>query len=404
MPRPTEPAVQRWRNWSGSIAFTPRRIEHPRDEDALCGLVRATLGRSGTIRAAGAGHSSTPLVECDDTLVSLDAFTGITASDAGLRQARVGPGTPLETLGPQLYERDLALPNYGDVSTQTIGGAIATGTHGTGPAQRNLSAMLVGARLVDGNGEVRCIGAGDIELLRAARVSLGTLGIFTELTLQLVPSFDVDRREYAIGTDAALAQLDALVASNRSFDFYWYPRRDDIKLRLVNPVGGGSRPERARQLTRRSGASHQVIPTHTGIPHRFEECEYALPAGQGAACFAAVRRRVLQRWRHLVGWRVLWRTVAADDTDLSAAHGRATVTISLHQNSELPWREYFADIEPIFRAHGGRPHWAKKHGCDAAMLAPLYPRWDAFARVRGRFDPQGVFLTPYLRSLLGVPA
>jgi FAD/FMN-containing dehydrogenase len=147
-----------------------------------------------------------------------------------------------------------------------------------------------------------------------------------------------------------------------------------------------------------------VIPTHSGIPHRFEESEYALPAEQGPACFRAVRERVLQRWRRVVGWRVLYRTLAADDADLSPAHGRDTVTISLHQNSTLPWREFFADIEPIFLAHGGRPHWAKKHTRGAAELAPLYPRWSQFHRVRREFDPQGVFMTPSMRELLEVPA
>lgn len=101
--------------------------------------------------------------------------------------------------------------------------------------------------------------------------------------------------------------------------------------------------------------------------------------------------------------RVLYRTVAADDAYLSPAHGRDTVTISLHQNSTLPWREYFDDIEPLFREHGGRPHWAKKHGLLADALEPLYPRWRDFAEARAALDPQGTFLTPAMRALLGVP-
>jgi FAD/FMN-containing dehydrogenase len=232
---------------------------------------------------------------------------------------------------------------------------------------------------------------------------MGTLGVLSTITLKLVPAFDVERREYATSTDAALANLDALSVGNRSFDFYWYPRRDDVKLRLVNPVGGGTDPlPYARELERRQGYGHQVIPTHSGIPHRFEECEYALPAEAGPACFREIRTRVMQRWRHVVGWRVLYRTVASDDADLSPAHGRETVTISLHQNHGLPWRAFFADIEPIFMAYEGRPHWGKKHGQRAESLAARYPRWEGFLRVRERLDPQGTFLTPYLARLLGV--
>lgn len=393
-----------WRNWSGSIAYRPQRIACPRDEDEVASLVREAAARHGALRVVGAGHSSSDIVRCEDTLVSLRHFAGIVEADPDAREAVVGAGSTLEDLGTALYEHDLALPNYGDVSTQTIGGAISTGTHGSGRLQPNLSQMLVEATLVDGQGRLRTITRDQVDALHAAQVALGTLGVFLWMRLKLVPSFDVERREYAIGTDAALAQLPELVEGNRSFDFYWYPRRDDIKLRLVNPTGGGTEPRGARLLTKTGGYGHHVIPTHTGIPHKFEESEYAVPLESGVACFRAVRERVKARWRHIAGWRVLYRTIRADEADLSPAYGRETVTISLHQNSTLPWRDYFDDVEPIFLEHGGRPHWAKKHNQAAATLAPRYPRWQAFARVREAFDPQGVLLTPYLRNLLGVSA
>ena len=394
-----------WRNWSGSVVFLPARIEEPRDEDALADLVRQARARGGQVRVVGSGHSSNDILACEDTLVSLRHFTGLRAADRAACEARAGAGSVLQELGRALYEEDLALPNYGDVATQTIGGVIGTGTHGTGPTLRNLSDMLLAARLVDGHGRVRTLARDDLDTLRAARVALGTLGIFTEVTLRLVPAFDVARREYACATEAGLAHLDELVHGNRSFDFYWYPRRDDMKLRLVNPVGGGSDPSAwARPLLHVDGYGHEVIPTHSGIPHRFEECEYALPAEAGEACFRAVRERVLARWRHVVGWRVLYRTVAADDADLSPAHGRATATISLHQNATLPWSAFFADLEPVFLDHGGRPHWAKKHGQRGAALARHYPRWDHFHGVRAEHDPDGVFLTPHLHELFGLAA
>src|SRR5687768_13707034 len=327
-----------WRNWSGSVVFRPREIARPRDTEALCGLVADSAARGEPVRVVGAGHSSNDILASEGRLVSLEHFKAIHAVDREACEATVGAGAVLSELGRTLYEHDLALPNYGDVATQTIGGAISTGTHRTGPTQPNLSQILLRLTLVDAEGRVRRIDRDDLDRLRTARVALGTLGAFTTLTLQLVPAFDVERREYAIGTEAALAQLDALDAGNRSFDFYWYPRRDDVKLRLVNPIGGGTVPADARPLTHDEGYSHEVIPTHSGIPHHFEESEYALPAENGPACFRAIRARVLQHWRHVVGWRVLYRTVAADDADLSPAHGRATATISLHQNSTLPWR------------------------------------------------------------------
>ncbi len=107
-----------------------------------------------------------------------------------------------------------------------------------------------------------------------------------------------------------------------------------------------------------------------------------------------------ERHRQYVGWRVLYRTIAADDGYLSPFSGRDSVTIAILQNNTLPYQPYFDDIEPIFLAHGGRPHWGKKHTLKARDLRPLYAKWDDFLRTRERLDPNGIFLSEYLRALL----
>src|SRR3954462_199402 len=101
-----------WRNWSGSIAFAPRRIECPRDEDAICALVADACASDRTLRVVGAGHSSSDIVRCDDTLVSLRHFKGIVSADRGACEATVRAGSTLADLGRELYTHDLAMPNY----------------------------------------------------------------------------------------------------------------------------------------------------------------------------------------------------------------------------------------------------------------------------------------------------
>lgn len=113
-----------------------------------------------------------------------------------------------------------------------------------------------------------------------------------------------------------------------------------------------------------------------------------------------IRERVLSRWRRSVCWRLLYRTVEADDSYLSPATGRRSVAISLHQNAGLPYEDYFRDIEPILLSHGGRPHWAKKHTLKKEELKRLYPDWDKFFNLREKLDPKGLFLNPYLKELL----
>jgi FAD/FMN-containing dehydrogenase len=302
--------------------------------------------------------------------------------------------------GKAFLEVGLATHNTGDVDVQTVAGAIGTGTHGTGRKLQNLSTMLIGARMVNGTGEIVEYSLEQHpEIIRALRVSLGALGIFTEIRLRLVPAFQLRRREWCTHIDDCMANLDQLIAENHNFDFYWYPRSDEAKLRTLNPPGAGSNSLLFAQVQKESTAwSNEVLPRRREL--KFEEMEYALDSAAGPECFQEVRRRVKAKWRKIVGWRVLYRTIAGDDAYLSPFYGRDSVTISIHQNVGLPFWEYFADIEPIFRAYGGRPHWGKKHTLKATDLRPLYPMWDRFLELQQRMDPHGVFLNGYLRELI----
>jgi FAD/FMN-containing dehydrogenase len=387
-------------NWSGSVPFRAEQVA-PESEQSLARLVQEARERGGVIRTLGAGHSSSEaLLMSDGILVRTRAFAGIERVDAGAREAWVGAGTTLDAVGQGLLEKRLALCNYGDVDVQTIGGAIATGTHGSGKRLQNLATMLVGARIVTGTGEIRKFSIeSDPAEIRGLRVSLGALGICTSVRLSLVDAYELHRREWCLPFEPAMAQFDAIAAVCRNVDMYWYPRSDGVKLRTLDRPG--EVPERvdAAKLEREEcGWAADVLPRTREL--KFEELEYAMPAEAGPECMRAVRHRVKARHRREVAWRVLYRTVAADDAFLSPAHGRDVVTISLHHNAGLPYEAYFSDVEPIFRSHGGRPHWAKKHSLNADALRRLYPKWDDFMRLRGQLDPDGVFMSRGMRSLL----
>jgi FAD/FMN-containing dehydrogenase len=390
-----------WSNWSGSLTFEPQQMEQPEDESSLIQIVQRAAEQGRKLRVVGAGHSSSPLVQTEDVLVSLNKFQGLITHNLDTCQAVLRTGMTIEDMGRDLQKIGLAMPNTGDVDVQTITGAIGTGTHGTGKRLQNLSTLLVGVRMVNGRGEINEYSIeNEPDALRALRVSLGSAGIFTEIRLQLVPAFQLHRQEWCTHIDDCLNHLDALMAQNRNFDFYWYPRSDEAKLRTLNVPGEEpDTPPYAKLVKENTGWSNEVLPRQRVL--KFDEMEYALPAEAGVACFQEVRQRIKAKWRRIVGWRLLYRTIAQDDTYLSPYYQRESVTISLHQNAGLPYEEYFADIEPVFRAYGGRPHWGKKHHLKAADLRPLYPMWEQFQSFRRRCDPDGRFLTPYLQELLG---
>jgi FAD/FMN-containing dehydrogenase len=389
-------------NWSGSLRFTPAERATAASEEDVVRAVESAAERGLTIRPVGAGHSSTPLMATDDVLLSLDAMSGLVGHDGKERRATVLPGTGLADAGDSLGEVGLAMENLGDVDYQAIAGAMGTGTHGTGLTLGNLSTMLVGGRMVTGRGEVVSFDESDPDLLRAARVSLGALGIFTSMTLQLVPAFDLHRITWCTHIDWVLDHLDELVLSNRRFDFYWYPRSDMAQVRILNEPGHEARPIPPGSVhSDERGPGHEIIPQSRHL--KFDEMEYMVALEDGPACFREVRKRVKDRHRATVGWRVLVRTVAADDSMISNCYQRPTMTIALLQNAELPHDRYFEDMEPLLVDFGGRPHWGKKHSQRAADLRPLFSEWDRFQEIRHGLDPQGVLMNDHLSELFEEP-
>jgi FAD/FMN-containing dehydrogenase len=185
---------------------------------------------------------------------------------------------------------------------------------------------------------------------------------------------------------------------NRNFCFYWYPRRDDVSIRLWNEPGKGTNELPYATLYKElSGWGKDVLPSEQHL--KFNELEYSFDISAAPEVFAAIRKRIKEKHRRHIAWRILYRPVAADDAWLSNAYGKDIVAITVHHHAPLPYREYFDDIESIFRSFGGRPHWAKKHSLTAKQLRSLYPCWDRFQQLRKQFDPDGIFLNDYLKKI-----
>jgi FAD/FMN-containing dehydrogenase len=389
---------QSWCNWSRSVQCTPRRIERPTSEAELAARLRGAWADGLPVRVAGSGHSHSPLVATDGLLLGLGALDGIEASDPAGLEATVRAGTVLSRLGAPLRALGMAMENLGDVDVQALAGAIATGTHGTGRRLRNLSSQVVGVRLYTAAGErLECSEQSSPRVFAAARLSLGALGVIAAVRLRLVPAYRLHERIWREDVEPALERLDERIAAHRHFEFFWLPHKDRLELKALDPsqLPDGPVPGRPRE---RVGPSHEILPSVRDVAH--VEMEYAVPAEHGVACFREIRERMRRRHPDVL-WPVEFRTLAADDAPLSPAQGRETVTISLHQAAELPYREFFTDCEAIFRNVAGRPHWGKLHGCRAAQLRGLYPRWDEFHAARRELDPHGRLLNDHLRELFG---
>lgn len=425
-----------WTNWSGEQRCAPERIERPRSEEEVADCVRRAVGEGRRIRVSASGHSFTDIACTDDVMVRLDSLTDVVAVDGHL--VEVDAGITLHRLGAELAARELAMENQGDIDRQQLAGALSTATHGTGIGFPNLSAQVVGLRLVTADGAVHEVSEeGDAELFRAARVSLGALGVITRVTLRCVPLFTLQRLDLPRDLDETLAALDELVDTNDHFEFYGFPytgrvmtresERSDRETeptepwkRWLNDVVaenaipaaifriGRAAPGVIPALNRRIvplmqpskvvDHAYRVYASRRTIP--FTEMEYGIPR---AAAAEVVRRLVdlIERRRLPVSMPYEVRFTKGDDAHLSTAASRDTCYIAVHQYRGMDFDAYFRGVERIMDDYDGRPHWGKRHFQTAATLAPRYPDWDAFHAVRRRLDPDGVFTNDYTDRVLG---
>src|SRR5262245_60738557 len=160
-----------WSNWSGRVRAQPAQIVRIADEAGAIDAVRGAARAGVALRCLGAGHSHAPLAVTDGVLLDTEALAGVVRVDAARGVATLRAGTRISALGAPLRAAGVALHNQGDIDRQSIAGAVATGTHGTGRALRNLSAAVVGARLVLADGDVaECDARCDPELFELARL------------------------------------------------------------------------------------------------------------------------------------------------------------------------------------------------------------------------------------------
>lgn len=417
----------------------------PECEADLVGIVRRAAAVGAPVRAVGAGHSASEVAVSDGGyLVQLDRYARVLSLDPAAMRVTVQAGARLRELNDFLAAHGLALTNLGSIADQTLAGAISTGTHGTGLRFGAIDQQVVGMTLVTASGELLTLDARhDADLLPAARVGLGSLGIISTLTLECVPGFDLAVRTDCLSFDAALAGLDSLVAEDHS-RLWWFPHTDAIQVwraRRVPPDQAGPGAQGGRPAIERtsSGTVHELglwatsfVPALTPILNRGLQRHFYSGGGEARGrsdhlfTFPITMRqrvlefgipiehaaRALRRLRDAIASDGLTahspvevRFAPADDAWLSMAYGRDTCYIGVIVyrpfGRTIGHERYFRATDALMATFDGRPHWGKVHFHDAAALRRLYPAWDRFQALRRRLDPAGMFTNRHLARLFG---
>jgi len=427
------------KNWAGNQRCVPQGVHLPTSTGDVAAVVRRAAEAGERVKVIGGAHSFTDIAMTDGHLLSLDAMNRVLAvgGHEGL-DVTVQAGIRLHDLNDELAERGLAMPNLGDINTQSIAGAIGTATHGTGAGHGNVATTIVGMEIVIGDGSiVRTDETTEPELLRVARVGLGALGIVTEVTLRCVPVFNLHAVETIEPLTDLLSDFGRTMHGTDHVEFYWMPgaRRCQVKrnTRTDRPAAPQSKPAyirdkwiaenlafgtvcrigrrypkaapRIAKLITSAASERELIDRSDRIfssPRRvrFVEMEYGIP-------FDAVPEAI-GRIGDLVAslpfpplFPIEVRASAGDDIPLSTANGRASGWIAVHQYIGAPYESYFQGVEQIMNDYAGRPHWGKLHFQSAATLPSRYPEWDRFQEARALLDPTGTFANAYTDRVLG---
>ncbi|MCB0501918.1 MAG: FAD-binding protein [Bacteroidetes bacterium] len=418
-----------WSNWSGNQSCTPKEFFIPKSELELAEKLRSSTEK---MRIVGAGHSFSPVVPSNEILSSLKELNGIVSYDIEKSQVVVKAGTHLYQLTPQLHELGLAFSNLGDIDRQTVGGAVSTSTHGTGSTLRSISSAVIGFKMVTAEGAiVECSADNNAELFYGGTVALGALGIVTEYTLQLEPTYKLKEVVYGASLKETMLNFSKLTEENRNFEFFPFLYSDSCVHKLMNVTNEAEKNlkhgffnddfwvssahvlsgqkvkniKRVQDLGRkvyteeeRVGYSHQIYSSPRNI--RFNEIEYQLPIEKGLACLDELRY-VGQKGDFPITYPIEVRTVEGDDFWMSPFYKRKSISISIHQIVDREFLPYFKAFDKVFCKYEGRPHWGKLTYQNKEYVSQMYSKYDDFVALKQKFDPTSRFSNDYLVKLFG---
>jgi len=415
-----------FKNWAETIEFKPQFYCHPRSAAAVLSIVQRAAASQKHVRVQGNGHSWSQFVQTQDNLLQLDLMGDAITVDGN--RVSMNAGIKLEKLVERLRDVNLALRNTGSILKQSIAGAVSTGTHGTGIGLGNFATQVVGLTLVTMRGGVPTVlslPAEGADLFSAARVSMGALGVITQVTLDCVPFYDVELKAWKakfadISTQAA---IDDLIAANQRARLWWFlpplagaeiivttmrdiPNGPDTPFpqalfSFLEFLGDGTRQN---PMTLRGPYHRMLTLPFEELKHR--ECEYAIPVAKTAEALNAIKE-IIDEGDFKTDLPIEIRFVKGDDIMMSPANGGDVCYIGVNtkaHNEDPSANELFARFEPLMKQLGGRPHWGKHFTLTPDDLTRMYgANYENFKAVRHELDPTGLFENSLIRNLFPRP-
>jgi len=413
------------RNWSETVRYSASRQVRPASLEQLRDLVSG----SRHVKALGSRHSFNDIGDTPGVQIALDEMPRYVDVSADRGLVTCNAGLTHSELSLELEKHGLALPNLASLPHISVGGAIQTGTHGSGSGNAALSANVESIEIVTADGDVRLVRTGDRDF-NGVVVGLGAFGVVHRVTQRCVPSFRMTQTVHEnLPWATLLPRLEEVMASAYSVSLFtrydtsavaqvWVKSRahDPASLdlaelgataatRTLHPLPDTPSDNVTEQLGA-PGASHERLPhfRHGFKPGRGDEIqsEYLVAAGHGAEAIDALRAigSVIAPVLHVAELR----RVAPDDAWLSPSSGRDSLALHFTwQRRPEAVAAVLPRVEDALEPFGARPHWGKLFAVEPAKLRTAYAHFDEFVSLLERWDPDGTFDNPFLQRLFARP-
>ncbi len=412
-------------NWAGNLTYSTDRLHLPQTVAEAQDLVRNTP----RVRPLGSRHCFNAIADSIDAQISLEHLNRVVHLDEAANRVTVGAGMRYGDLAPYLQERGYALHNLASLPHISVAGACATATHGSGVANGNLATAVAAITFIDANGDLVTLSREeDGERFAGAVVGLGSLGVVTEVTLDLQPAFDMIQHVYL---DLPVASLDdhfdEIMSSGYSVSLFTDWRSDTVNQVWIKRVAGDDAFEAEPVFFGATLANRNVHPIlelsavncteQMGVPGPWYErlphfrmdftpssgkelqSEYFVPR-EHAREVARIFQGMGERFGSLLMISEV-RSIDSDDLWMSMCFDRPSV--AFHCTWEQDWdalRELLPVIEDALEPFGARPHWGKLFTMAPDRLQSRYEKVSAFRELLREYDPDGKFRNAFVQENL----
>lgn len=399
--------------------------------------LQIAIKENSSIRVFGNRFSSADISAGTQTLVEISAYNKIVSINRNTKEVTVQAGASLENVINVIQACGWCIPCLPDIDKVTIGGALATGTHGTNGYI--LSKYVSKFRMVLADGSIKEFTNDDLET-DAVRVSLGLLGVFSEITFACEDNYILHLKEEPMRDSAWLGQLDDYLATYDFVRILWLPHTDHGYVILgtkVNKDFQFDRKDTPAYIKHRRKTSKFLYqythkyPKFTATANKILYKLFFTPKKEHAgSLYDATVTKSRGATMELAEWSVDYskfkdlfvelkqvlddktnkayvhvpmdiRFLKKDNVWLSNACDTNVVTMGcVCRNSPVADDyEAFDTIEELFLKYGGKPHWAKRFKVQHDGFLKLYPKWKDFKALREKMDPTNKFLNPYLTKI-----